>query len=267
MNADAITAYLARIHCEGARAPSVETLRALHRAHLHAVPFENLDIHLGRPIRLDRDAFFRKIVGERRGGFCYELNGLFADLLSSLGFEVSLLSARVANATGGFGPEFDHLVLLVTAGGARWIADVGFGRSFHEPLSLDAPADEEAEGVLYRVAGAGDELRVESRPPGGDACPEYAFTLTSHPLSAFAAMCEYHQTSPASHFTQKIVCTRLTARGRVTLSGRVLIETSGDERRETPLDGDEAVAAALAERFDIHLPAAQAAPAQRGDAV
>jgi N-hydroxyarylamine O-acetyltransferase len=252
MDANAAAAYLARIGYAGSREPTIETLRALHRAHLHAVPFENLDIHIGRPIRLDREAFFRKIVGERRGGFCYELNGLFADLLAFLGFEVSLLSARVANETLGFGPEFDHLVLLVDAGG-RWIADVGFGRSFQDPLALDVPLEEGAEGALYRVAGAGDERRVESRRPGGEARPEYAFTLAPQPLEAFAGMCEHHQTSPGSHFTQKIICTLPTARGRVTLSGRALIETAGDERRETTLD-DHAVTAALAEHFGIHLP-------------
>ena len=86
----------------------------MHRAHLLAVPFENLDIHLGRPISLDQDALFGKIVTRRRGGFCYELNGLFALLLRELGFEVTLLSAGVARADGGFGPEFDHLTLLVS---------------------------------------------------------------------------------------------------------------------------------------------------------
>lgn len=253
MDAETAEAYLARIGHAGSRAPAIGTLRALHRAHLHAVPFENLDIHIGRPIRLDRRAFFRKIVGERRGGFCYELNGLFAELLAFLGFEVSLHSARVAHEAGGYGPEFDHLVLLVDAGG-RWLADVGFGRSFHEPLSLDEPLEEEAEGVLYRVAGSGDERRVESRRPGGEARPEYVFTLAPRPLEAFAGMCEHHQTSPGSHFTQKVICTLPTARGRVTLSGRALIETAGDERRETTLD-DDAVTAALAGHFGIHLPA------------
>jgi N-hydroxyarylamine O-acetyltransferase len=254
MDASAIDAYLARIGHAGSRAPTIDTLRALHRAHLHAVPFENLDIHIGRPIRLDLGAFFRKVVGERRGGFCYELNGLFADLLASLGFPVSLLSGRVARDGGGFGPEFDHLLLLVHAGG-RWIADVGFGRSFHEPLSLDEPREEEAEGLSFRIAGEGDERRVESRQPGGQARPEYAFSLAPQPLEAFAGMCEHHQTSPASSFTQKTVCSLPTARGRVTLSGRTLVETAGDARQETVLADADAVTAALAERFGVHLPA------------
>src|SRR5258706_8881452 len=109
-----ITAYLNRIAHRGPIEPTGETLRALHLAHLLAVPFENLDIGLGRPIVLDQAALFDKIVVRRRGGFCYELNGLFAALLRALGFEVTMLSAGVGRAGGGFGPEFDHLTLLVT---------------------------------------------------------------------------------------------------------------------------------------------------------
>jgi N-hydroxyarylamine O-acetyltransferase len=254
MDARDADAYLARIGYTGGRAATIDTLRALHRAHLHTVPFENLDVHLGRPIVLHRAALFRKIVGERRGGFCYELNGLFADLLTFLGFEVSLLSAHVAHETGGFGPAFDHLALLVTADG-RWLADVGFGRSFHEPLSLDAPLEDEAEGLCYRAVEGSDGWRVESRRPGGEARAEYAFTLTPHPFNAFTAMCEYHQASPASHFTQNVICTLPNARGRRTLSGRTLIEMEGDVRRETPLD-DDARAKVVASYFGIHLPAA-----------
>src|SRR4051794_41870306 len=108
-----LQAYFDRIHYQGERAPTAAMLRELHRAHLLAVPFENLDIHLGRRIVLDEDALFDKIVRRRRGGFCYELNGLFALLLRQLGFDVTLLAAGVVRADGGFGPKFDHLTLLV----------------------------------------------------------------------------------------------------------------------------------------------------------
>src|SRR4051812_21960412 len=108
-----IDAYLARIGYSGSIEPTAETLRALQQAHLLAVPFENLDVYLKRPIILDEERLFAKIVGERRGGFCYELNGLFAALLRSLGFKVELLSARVHNDSGGFNAEFDHLTLRV----------------------------------------------------------------------------------------------------------------------------------------------------------
>src|SRR5215216_6410072 len=110
-----IPAYLDRINYHGAIDPTAAALRELHRAHLLAVPFENLDIHLGRPIVLEQQALFAKIVTRRRGGFCYELNGLFALLLRDLGFDVTLLAAGVARADGSFGPEFDHLTLLVAS--------------------------------------------------------------------------------------------------------------------------------------------------------
>ena len=252
MDAAAATAYLSRIGYSGSREPTVETLRAIHRAHLGAVPFENLDIHSGRPIRLDRAAFFRKVVGERRGGFCYELNGLFGDLLAALGFRVELLSARVAREAGGFGPEFDHLVLLVQAGG-RWLADVGFGRSFREPLSLDASTPEQAEGRSYRAVPSGSEWRVESQAVGSPAAPEYAFTLAPRALEEFAGMCEHHQRSPDSHFTRQLVCSQATPDGRVSVSGRALVITRGDERRETPLEDLAAVRGALADHFGIRL--------------
>src|SRR5688572_4403214 len=106
-------AYLERIGYRGPRDPTIATLRELHHTHLMSVPFENLDIHLGREIVLDEQRMLAKLVGERRGGFCYELNGAFASLLRAIGFEVTMLSARVAKSAGGFGPEFDHLLLRI----------------------------------------------------------------------------------------------------------------------------------------------------------
>jgi len=130
-----IPAYLARIHYSGATEAHAEILSALHRAHMVAVPFENLDIHLGRKITVDEAAILNKVVALRRGGFCYELNGAFAALLRALGFQVTLLSARVARANGDEGPEFDHLTLRVDFEDP-WLADVGFGVSFLESLSI-----------------------------------------------------------------------------------------------------------------------------------
>ena len=132
-------AYLKRINYSGSLAPTAESLRALHLAHLANVPFENLDIHLGNPIHIDQAGFYAKIVNRGRGGFCYELNGLFAWLLQALGFEVTFLSARVGDGKGGFSPEFDHLTLHVTcpadpaSAAVPWLADVGFGECFMTP--------------------------------------------------------------------------------------------------------------------------------------
>src|SRR5258708_6478096 len=131
-----IETYLRRIEYAGPIDPNPETLRALHKAHMLTVPFENFDIHLRRPIILEEDRLLAKIVDQRRGGFCYELNGAFAALLTALGFKVAMLSAAVAHAAGGFSPPFDHMALLVEMD-ERWLADVGFGDSFLEPLRLD----------------------------------------------------------------------------------------------------------------------------------
>ena len=150
-----IEKYLERIDYSGSLDPSTQTVRALHRAHMLSVPFENLDIHLGRQIVLDEQAFFSKIVGARRGGFCYELNGLFHGLLRRLGFDVQRLSAGVARADGSFGPDFDHMTLMVRLDDL-WLADVGFGDSFLEPISLnDAVVSTDPTGA-YRVDAQGD---------------------------------------------------------------------------------------------------------------
>src|SRR4051794_5452932 len=128
-----IDAYLQRIGYRGSLVPNEQTLSDLQLAHLYAVPFENLDIGLQRPIVLDLDLLYDKVVNKRRGGFCYELNGLFGELLKALGFRVQMLSAGVYGGDGGLGPDFDHMLLAVDLDRRR-IADVGFGETFSEPL-------------------------------------------------------------------------------------------------------------------------------------
>jgi N-hydroxyarylamine O-acetyltransferase len=246
-----VPAYLERIDYAGPTAPAPETLRALHRAHLLAVPFENLDIHLGRAIVCDEAHFLHKIVGERRGGFCYELNGAFAALLGALGFQVALLSARVPRADGSDGPEFDHLTLRVDLD-EPWLADVGFGEGFREPLRLKPGVEQPQMGRIYRLADVEAMFRLEVMT-GDKWKSEYSFTLQPRQLSDFAAMCHYHQTSPESHFTRNRICSMATVEGRVTLSNDKLIETRYGIRQEQVLAGDQEWHQKLAERFGVIL--------------
>lgn len=255
-----VAAYLDRIRYAGPRQPTTATLRALQRAHLLAVPFENLDINpAGVPLDLSVDALFDKVVRRRRGGFCYELNGLFAVLLSELGFDVTLVSARVARPDGTFGPEFDHLALVVRTEG-RHLTDVGFGDSALEPLELARQGAQPPEGGgrAFRVdeIAAGEWLMREPTDDGGWQ-DDYRFGLTPRELGEFTAQCRWFETSPESHFRTGRVCSVATPDGRVTLRDSQLIVTRDGTRAFTPVDTDAAWAAALEHWFGIRLPAGE----------
>jgi len=246
------SSYLVRIAYGGPKEVNAGTLRALHRAHLLAVPFENLDIHLGRKITTDEAAILNKVTVLRRGGFCYELNGAFAALLRALGFQVTMLSARVARANGDEGPEFDHLTLRVDLDDS-WLADVGFGESFVEPLRLEAGREQLDPTGTYRLLAQGERLRMEKFVTDGTWKPQYSFSLQPRRLEEFAGMCRYHQTSPESSFTQKRICSRATPDGRITLSEMKLITTSKGEREERSLVSEQEWNSILRKRFGILL--------------
>lgn len=246
------SAYLARIDYSGPTTPTAETLRDIHHAHLLAVPFENLDIAHGRTILIDEALIVRKIVENRRGGFCYELNGAFAALLRSLGFRVTLLSARVSRAGGGEGPEFDHLTLRVDLD-ESWLADVGFGDSFLEPLRMVTGTEQADPAGRFRLQRLGERLQLEKLSPEGIWKRQYSFAQQPRKLEDFAAMCSYHQTSPESHFTQNSICTRPTHDGRITLSGMKLIVTRNGRREETMLASEKERGRLLQGLFGIGL--------------
>src|ERR1700722_1853593 len=244
-----VAAYLDRIGYRGPLNASIESLRGVHLAHLYAVPFENLDIILGRPVALGDAKLFDKIVTRRRGGFCYELNGMFGSLLRELGFRVTMLSAEVAREAGGFSPEFDHLALRVDLD-EPWLADVGFGDGFRLPLNLNDDAEQDQDGSWYRITGEGEYRVLLRRDPDGWT-PQYRFTLRPRALEDFAERCRFHQTSPESHFTLGRICTLATPEGRVSLSGLRLIVTTGTERSERWLAGEAEYAAVLRQTFGV----------------
>lgn len=245
-----IEAYFKRINYSGSLEPAAKTLRDLQVAHLLAVPFENLSIHSGEPIVLNEDALFGKIVENRRGGFCYEANGLFAGLLRALGFDVTMLSAGVVTKDGGFGPDFDHMTLMVTLA-ERWLVDVGFGDSFLEPLLLDS-RDEQVQGTrAFRIVEDGSHLILQRRDQGGDWTPQYRFTLQPHTFADYEQMCHFHQTSPESHFTKAPLCSLAKPDGRVTLTGLRLITTSAQQRDEQSLENRDSFDHTLRDRFGI----------------
>jgi N-hydroxyarylamine O-acetyltransferase len=254
-------AYLSRLGLPRPAAPTPEALTALQLAHLRRIPFENLDIRLGRPIRLDHDSLVRKVVHGGRGGYCYELNGLFATLLTSLGYTASLVSARVTKEGGGLSEEFDHLALLVTSPlvPEPLLVDVGFGDAFLEPLPLaaDTCRVEGAKSVGIGAGDSGEWAYVEDHGNGWEV--QYVFTTTPRDLSEFEPRNEWQQTSPDSHFTRRGVASLVTEMGRVTLTlsgdgGRLITTKAGDpaERTERAVAAHE-VDGLLSELFGIKL--------------
>jgi N-hydroxyarylamine O-acetyltransferase len=243
-------AYLRRIDAAPPAVLDAESLRRLHRAHQLAVPFENLSIHLSEPILLDEPALIEKIVRRRRGGFCYELNGAFGLLLEALGATVGRVSARVYGEAG-LGPPFDHMALIVRPAdeSGPWLADVGFGSHSDYPLRLESREEQPDPAGLFQLAGAPDD-DVEVLKDGQ---PQYRLELRERALADFVPTCWWQQTSPQSHFRTSTICSRLTEDGRVSISGRTLIETRAGERTERELTGDAAVLAAYRDHFGVVL--------------
>ncbi|MGX1490173.1 arylamine N-acetyltransferase family protein [Streptomyces tendae] len=262
MDSVEIDAYLSRLGAERPARPTADALRELHLRHLRTVPFENLSIHLGEEIVLEEKRLVDKVVGAGRGGFCYELNGAFGALLGALGFEVTLLAARVHGNEGRLGIPYDHMALEVrTADGGAWLADVGFGAHSHHPLALGTGEEQVDPAGVFRIVEAGPDAagvrggREADLDVVMDGRPEYRLERRPRVLADFVSGAWWHSTSPASHFTQSLVCSRVTGEGgRITLSGRTFKETAADgTRTERELATDEEVLGVYRDRFGIAL--------------
>ncbi len=219
-------------------------LSDLQRAHMLSVPFENLTIHLGGTNVLDLESNYQKIVVERRGGWCFELNGTFAWLLAQLGFDVTLLAAGVHIGTG-YSNEFDHLALRVDLD-EPWLVDVGFGENFTRPLRLQTGIDQPRDGRVYRLDPDGERLAMSH-----DGELNYRFALTPREISQFEQSCRFLQSAAGSFFTRDPGCSLATENGRITLAGMRLIETTAGDRTERVLKTEDERRAVLRERFGV----------------
>jgi len=251
-----IRTYLARIQYFEPLKPDVQTLQGLHLAHMQNVPFENLDIGLKQPILLTEQALWEKIITRKRGGFCYELNGLFAWLLKQIGFEVTFLNARVYDRDGNLGIDFDHLALLVKLpnDSARWLADVGFGDSFNEPLDFEERGDQVQDLRAYRLEQIESGYATWQKNYDGSWERQYFFDL--HPRTFptdYEPACSYHQTSPESSFTRGSIISKATPDGRVSLEDGRLILTKNGQRSVRQVEGKDEYRVLLHEYFDVTL--------------
>jgi N-hydroxyarylamine O-acetyltransferase len=220
--------YLERLGMGAPPPPTWETLTLLVSRHLETIPFENLDIVDGLPGELSTPKVLHKIVNRHRGGFCYELNEAFRTLLAHLKFDVRRVEARVWSAPlGRFGPPFDHLALVVSLPQGEFLTDVGFGDNNRTPLRLPADELDDVSGH-YTLQPVSESVWRLARPDR----PLYDLTIAAQPLEVFAPMYRHHRTSPESIFGKGLICTRATAHGRITLSGRRLTLIEGTQREE-----------------------------------
>ena len=222
--------YLERLGVPKPDTPTLGALRALQAAHLREIPFENASVLRGDQIPLDLPSLVDKVLGRGRGGFCYELNGLFAALLEALGYTVFLRSARVFQEGATVGPPFDHLCLEVPLDGERWLVDVGFGYSFLEPLRLMESVEQEDPSGRFRllpVAGSEGAVDVEWLHSDGSWRGQYRIDPGTFALADFEPMCEVQRTSADAPFVHGWMLSRATADGFVTIMHRKYILSRG----------------------------------------
>ncbi len=241
---------LERIEYTGPREPTLEVLTALQHAYLYTVPFENLDIHSQVKIKLDTQKFYEKIVKNNRGGFCYESNALFSYLLNALGFNVSILAAKmtVRNINS---PGYSHMALKVKLD-QDYLVDVGNGQSVRDPMPIPGDVISRAEGIRYKVGEYSDnEYALFYRTEETDWLPRFVFSTDARRLEEFAIMCHYHQTSPDSVFTKQRLVTLATPDGRLTLTDDCLTVTKNDNEITEPVESKVQMEELLQKHFKL----------------
>ena len=250
-----LSTYLERTGYRDIPRPDLPTLRGLLRSHALTVPFENLDVQLGRPLTTRVEEAYEKIVSRRRGGWCYEQNGLFGWALSEIGFDVTRVAAAVMRAERGSVSEANHLALLVRMAGSddTWLADVGFGGSLLEPIRL-----EEAEHLhepfrlgLRRL----DDEQWQFWEDAGDGEFSYDFRAARADEDALAAKCAFLQKDPESGFVLNLVAQTRTPDAHTTLRGRVLTRRTLRGEATTTLQSPDQLLQVLASAFGLDEPA------------
>ena len=245
--------YLKRLKIENISHPDLNNLKKLHRSHLYNIPFENLNIHYGKRIILDFDSLEKKILSNNRGGFCYELNGLFYKLLTELGYNAKMICAGVYNTEGVPGPDYDHMALIVKINDDEYLVDVGFGDNFIEPLEFKLNIIQKDDAGFFKITEHGDRFKLNRSSDGKNFKGEYLFAVKEEQLSNYENMCNYHQTSPESHFRQKRICSNATEKGRITISDLKIIETQNGIKSETQLKDEDYFFESLKKYFGIVL--------------
>ena len=252
-----LDAYFARIGYHGPRAPSVELLHAITAAHAMSIPFENLDVLLGRPIELDDESLFRKLVTERRGGYCFEQNGLLLRVLGQLGFDVTPLSARVRlQRPRDFLPPRTHVFLRVEIEGETWLTDVGVGgASLTSAIRFHAEGEQPTPHEPRRLVREG-ALWFHQLRYGTEWHDVYEYTTEEMPLIDRTVASWFTSMNPRSHFRDRLMAARALPEGRrLALLNREFTVRERDGSATTrPIESADELLAILAESFGLVFP-------------
>jgi N-hydroxyarylamine O-acetyltransferase len=249
-----LSAYLARIGFDGDPAPRPETLAEVQRRHLMAIPYENLDVMLGRTTTTDPAEAFDKMVARRRGGWCYEMNGVMGWALAEMGFTVTRLASGVFRSQSGDDAIGNHLVLRVDFEEGPILADAGLAGGAITPYPV-REGQFQARGLEYRLEAVADDWwRFHNSPQG--MAPNFDFKLDRTDEAALSRTCVKLQTEPDSMFVQNLVCHRFTPDGEVQLRGRVLRRITRRGTEEQLLESADHLTGVLGDEFGIDEPAA-----------
>ena len=249
-----LDAYFKRVDYRGPASPDLETLTALMQAHVTSIPFENLDVQLGRKLTIAPEEAFTKIVERNRGGWCYEQNGLFGLILSEIGYEVVRVAAAVMRQDRGDVSSSNHLCLLVRCPGSTqtYLADVGFGGSLWQPIELREGAHEHAP---YRIGlRTLDDGHWQFWEDLGEGEFSYDFEAGAGDEDALAARCEYLQTDPASSFVLNLVAQKRAPDRHFALRGRVLKTSYSGGSDARMLDSADELEETLRDLFRLDVP-------------
>jgi N-hydroxyarylamine O-acetyltransferase len=252
-----LDAYFARIAYRGPHEPTLPVLHGLTAAHVRTIPFENLDVLLGRPIDLDIGAVFQKLVHDHRGGYCFEQNGLFLHVLGELGFDVTPISARVRlHRPRDFTPPRTHIFIRVEIEGESWLTDVGVGGlSLTSAIRLGTDAEQLTPHEPRRIVREGERFFHQARfgDEWHDVCE---FTLEEMPMIDRELGNWYTSAHPQSHFKSRLMIARATTVGRVALLNREFTVRGGDGRATTRnLASPDELLEIMATHFGLHFPA------------
>lgn len=244
--------YLKRINYTQSLNINDNVLAELHKNHIYQIPFENLDVYFKRIFDLDIEKVYKKIITDKRGGFCYELNLLFNWLLTEIGFSSRIIAARIFNEDGTLGPAFDHMSVYVKTE-KEFLVDVGYGDLFVTPIEIKTGEQYDGRNYFKIEEWNHQEYLISMSTDGIEYLRRYIFSLAFVEPNDFSSICLDKQINPESYFVKNVICTKPTDTGRLTIFNEKFIEKKDKSRTESLIHGEDSLKMYLKNKFQILL--------------